>query len=56
MIGRLVTGDSGAQEVEELSVLGVHDGSFYELHHRVTTVLELRMTPEAEGSCRAEVG
>lgn len=50
MIGWLVTGYSGAQEVEELSVLGVHDGSFYELHHGVTTILKLGMTPQAERS------
>lgn len=47
----VVTWDSGAQEVEELSVLGVHDGSFYELHHRVTTILKLGMTPQTERSC-----
>lgn len=45
------TWDSGAQEVEELSVLGVHDGSFYKLHHRVTTILKLGMTPQTERSC-----
>lgn len=28
-----LTRDSGAQEVEELAVLGVHDGSLNELHH-----------------------
>ena len=50
----LVTGDSGSQEVEELSVLGVHDGSLYELNHRVTTILKLRMTPETERPCRGQ--
>ena len=54
-IGCLVTRDSGAQEVEELPVLGVHDGSFYELHHRVTTILKLRMTPQTEGSWRKHI-
>lgn len=46
--GRGQTGDSGTQEVEELPVLGVHDSSFNELHHRVTAILKLRVTPEAE--------
>lgn len=50
----LVTRDSGSQEVEELSVLGVHDGSLYELDHRVTTILKLRMTPETERPCRGQ--
>lgn len=52
----LVTRDSGAQEVEELSILGVHDGSFYELHHRVTTILKLGMTPQTERPCRWRKG
>lgn len=44
----LLTGDSGAQEVQELSVFGVHDGSLNELHHGVTAVLELWVAPETE--------
>lgn len=43
-----LTWDSGAQEVEEFAVLGVHDGSLNELHHRVATVLKLGVTPQAE--------
>ena len=42
------TWDSGAQEVEEFSVLGVHDGSLDKLHNRVAAVLKLRVTPQAE--------
>lgn len=42
------TWHSGAQEVEEFAVLGVHDGSLDELHHRVAAVLKLRVTPQAE--------
>ncbi len=42
------TWDSGAEEVEEFAVLGVHDGSLDELHHRMAAVLKLRMTPQAE--------
>ena len=30
----------------------MHDGSFNELHHRVTTVLKLRVTPQTKGSCQ----
>lgn len=44
----LVTGDPGAQEVQELPVLGVHDGSLDELHHGVTTILKLGVTPQTE--------
>lgn len=40
----------GSQEIEKLPVLGVHDGSLNELHHRLTAILKLGMTPEAEGS------
>lgn len=46
--GRGQTGDSGAQEVEELPVLGVHDGSFYELDNRVTSILKLWVTPQTK--------
>lgn len=42
------TWDSGAEKVEEFAVLGVHDGSLDELHHRVAAVLELGVTPQAE--------
>lgn len=42
------TWDSWAEEVEEFAVLGVHDGSLDELHHRVAAVLKLRVTPQAE--------
>lgn len=50
------TWDPGAQEVEELPVLGVHDGSLDELHHRVAPVLELGVAPQTEGPCRTEPG
>lgn len=40
----------GPQEIEELPVLGVHDGSLDELHHRLTAILKLGMAPQAEGS------
>lgn len=50
------TWDSGAQEVEEFAVLGVHDGSLDELHHGVATVLELGVTPQAECPCRRSGG
>lgn len=49
------TWDSGAEEVEEFSVLGVHDGSLDELHHRVATVLKLGVTPQAERPCRRRI-
>jgi len=42
------TWDSGAEEVEEFAVLGVHDGSLDELHHRVAAVLKLGVAPQAE--------
>lgn len=48
----IFTWDSGTQEVEKFSVLGVHDGSLDELHHGVAAVLELGVTPQAEGACR----
>lgn len=44
----IFTWHSGAQEVEEFAVLGVHDGSLDELHHRVAAVLKLRVAPQAE--------
>lgn len=40
----------GPQEIEELPILGVHDGSLNELYHRLTTILKFGMTPQAEGS------
>lgn len=49
---RKLTRDSGTQEVEELAVLGVHDGSLNELHHRVAAVFKLGVTPQAEGPWR----
>lgn len=48
MVIMIFTWDSGAQEVEEFAVLGVHDGSLDELHHRVAAVLKLGVTPQAE--------
>lgn len=48
----IFTWDSGTQEVEKFSILGVHDGSLDELHHRVASVLELGVTPQAESACR----
>lgn len=47
-----LTRDSGAQEVEELAILGVHDGSLNELHHRVAAVFKLGVTPQAKGPWR----
>lgn len=44
----IFTWDSGPQEVEEFAVLGVHDGSLDEFHHRVAAVLKLGVTPQAE--------
>lgn len=44
----IFTWDSGAEEVEEFAVLGVHDGSLDELHHGVAAVLKLGVTPQAE--------
>lgn len=48
------TWDSGAQEVEEFAVLGVHDGPLDELHHGVAAVLKLGVTPQAERPWRSE--
>lgn len=42
------TWDPRSQEVEEFSVFGVHDGPLDELHHRMTAVFELRVTPQAK--------
>lgn len=42
--------NSGSQEIEELPILGVHNGSFNELYHGLTAILKLGMTPQAEGS------
>lgn len=37
--------DPGSQEIEKFPVLGVHDGSLNELHHRLTAILKLGMAP-----------
>lgn len=37
--------DPGSQEIEKFPILGVHDGSLNELHHRLTAILKLGMAP-----------
>lgn len=46
------TWNSRSQEIKELPILRVHDGTLDELHHGLATVLKLGVTPEAKGSCR----